>query len=200
MKDSSTEENILKAATSVFHKKGMAGARMQEIADEAQINKAMLHYYFRNKQQLFEAVFMQAFQKFAPHMNGIFNSEATVFEKIKGFAESYISFVTENPYLPTFLIQEININKDFAESFFNSHSAPNPSLFENQIAEEVEKGILKPIDPKQLLLNLFSLCAFSFVGSGLVKGILKLDKNSFDALMEERKTLVPDLIINSIKA
>ena len=59
MKDSGTEENILKAATSIFHKKGMAGARMQEIADEAKINKAMLHYYFRNKQQLFEAVFMQ---------------------------------------------------------------------------------------------------------------------------------------------
>lgn len=200
MKDSSTENNILNAAKTVFHKKGMAGARMQEIADEAKINKAMLHYYFRNKQQLFEAVFMQAFQKFAPQMNGIFNSEDSVFEKIKGFADSYISFVIENPYLPTFLIQEININQDFTESFFNAHSAPNPALFENQIAEEVEKGILKPTDPKQLLLNLFSLCAFPFVGSGLVKGILKLDKESFKKMMEERKTLIPELIINSIKA
>ena len=143
MKISSTEENILKAATSIFHKKGMAATRMQEIADEANINKAMLHYYFRNKQQLFEAVFMQAFQKFAPQMNGIFNSEVSVFEKISGFAESYISFVIENPYLPAFLIQEININQDFAESFFNAHSAPNPALFENQIAKEVEKGYPK---------------------------------------------------------
>ena len=199
MKDSGTEENILKAATSIFHKKGMAGARMQEIADEAKINKAMLHYYFRNKQQLFEAVFMQAFQKFSPQMNGIFNSEDSVFEKINGFAESYISFVIENPYLPTFLIQEININQDFAETFFSAHSAPDPTLFENQIAEEVEKGILKPTDAKQLLLNLFSLCAFPFVGSGLVKGVLKLDNVSFRKLMEERKTLIPQLIINSIK-
>ena len=189
MKDSSAEQNILKAAISVFQKKGMAGARMQEIADEANINKAMLHYYFRNKQQLFEAVFLQAFQKFAPQMNGIFNSEASVFEKIKSFAESYISFVSENPYLPTFLIQEININPDFAESFFNAHSAPNPSLFEKQIAEEIKKGILRPTDPKQLLLNLFSLCAFPFVGSGLVKGVLKLDKDSFNTLMEKRKKL-----------
>ncbi len=200
MKDSSAEQNILKAAISVFQKKGMAGARMQEIADEANINKAMLHYYFRNKQQLFEAVFLQAFQKFAPQMNGIFNSEASVFEKIKSFAESYISFVSENPYLPTFLIQEININPDFADSFFNAHSAPNPSLFEKQIAEEIKKGILRPTDPKQLLLNLFSLCAFPFVGSGLVKGVLKLDKDSFNTLMEKRKKLIPELIINSIKA
>ena len=199
MKDSSTEQNILNAAISVFHKKGMAGARMQEIADEAKINKAMLHYYFRNKQQLFEAVFMQAFQKFAPQMNGIFNSEAPVFEKIRDFTESYISFVIENPYLPTFLIQEININPEFGATFFASHSAPDPTSFEKQIAQEIEKGILKPVDPKQLLLNLFSLCAFPFVGSGLVKGILKLDKESCNTLMEERKKLIPELIINSIR-
>ncbi len=200
MKDSSTEQNILNAAISVFQKKGMAGARMQEIADEAKINKAMLHYYYRNKQLLFEAVFMQAFQKFAPHINSIFNSERTVFEKIRDFADSYISFVIENPYLPTFLIQEININPDFAMTFFSTHSVPNPVLLEKQIAKEVKQGILKPIAPKQLLLNLFSLCAFPFVGAGLVKGILKIDKASFNTMMEERKKLIPELMINSIKA
>lgn len=200
MKDSNTEQNILNAAISIFQKKGMAGARMQEIADEAKINKAMLHYYYRNKQQLFEAVFMQAFQKFAPHINSIFNSEASVFEKINGFADSYISFVIENPYLPTFLIQEVNINPDFAASFFNAHSAPDPAVFEKQIAEEIKKGILKPVDPKQLLLNLFSLCAFPFVGSGLVKGILKLDEESFAILMKERKKMIPKMMINLIKA
>ncbi|MGB5555428.1 MAG: TetR/AcrR family transcriptional regulator [Flavobacteriaceae bacterium] len=200
MKDSNTEQDILNAAITIFQRKGMAGARMQEIADEANINKAMLHYYFRNKQQLFEAVFMQAFQKFAPQMNGIFNSNASVFDKINGFAESYISFVTENPYLPTFLIQEINVNPDFTTTFFTAHSAPDPTMFENQIAEEIKKGILKPVDPKQLLLNLFSLCAFPFVGSGLVRGVLKLDKNSFNVMMEERKKLIPELIIKSIRA
>ncbi|MDT7830022.1 TetR/AcrR family transcriptional regulator [Pricia sp. S334] len=200
MKDISTEQAILNAAISVFQKKGMAGARMQEIADGANINKAMLHYYFRSKQKLFEAVFLQAFQKFAPHVNGIFNSEASVFEKIEEFADSYISFVIENPYLPTFLIQEININPDFATTFFEAHSAPDPASFEKQIAEEIEKGTLRPVDPKQLLLHLFSLCAFPFVGRGLVKGILKVDNKSFTTLMEERKILIPELIINSIKA
>jgi len=200
MKDSSTEETILNAAITIFQKKGMAGARMQEIADEANINKAMLHYYFRNKQQLFEAVFMQAFQEFVPHMNGIFHAEKPVFIKIREFVDSYISFVLKNPYLPTFLIQEININPQFAKTFFNEHTTPDPSYFEKQIADEIEKGILRPIDPKQLLLNLFSLSAFPFVGSGLVKGILKLDKESFKKMMDERKVLIPELIINSIKA
>tara|TARA_R110000782_G_scaffold201016_1_gene289784 strand:- start:39 stop:641 length:603 start_codon:yes stop_codon:yes gene_type:complete len=199
MKDQSTEENILKAAVSVFQKKGMAGARMQEIADEAKINKAMLHYYYKSKQKLFEAVFRQAFEKFAPHINQVFNSDKSVFEKITEFTDSYISFVMENPYLPNFLIQEINNNPEFADLFFGSEIAPNPLPFKKQIAEEIEMGIIKPIDPRQLLLNLFSLTAFSFVGTGLVRGILNLDEKTFKAMMEERKILIPELLINSIK-
>jgi AcrR family transcriptional regulator len=199
MKDLSTEENILQAANSVFQKRGLAGARMQEIADEAQINKAMLHYYYRSKQKLFEAVFMQAFKKIIPHVNGIFNSDATVFEKIRRFADSYITFVMENPYLPTFLIQEINNNPDFAKIFFRTNSAPDTSMFEQQILEEIKNGVLKQIDPKQLLMNLISLSVFPFVGRGLIMEILKLDEDSFMAMMEERKTLVPELIINAIK-
>lgn len=200
MKDSSTEENILKAATSIFQRRGLAGARMQEIADEAHINKAMLHYYYRSKQKLFEAVFMQAFKKLVPLINGIFNSEASVFEKIRRFVDSYISFVMENPYLPTFLIQEINNNPEFSKMFFSINIAPEPILFTQQISDEIRNGTLRPIDPKQLLLNLFSLSAFPFVGSGLVKEILKLDDGSFKSMMEERKTLIAELIINSIKA
>lgn len=200
MKNSDTEENILRAATSIFQKRGLAGARMQEIADEAQINKAMLHYYYRSKQKLFEAVFMQAFKELVPHINGIFDSEASVFEKIRRFVDSYISFVMESPYLPTFLIQEINNNPEFAKNFFSANMAPKPILFEQQISDEIKNGKLLPIDPKQLLLNLVSLSAFPFVGSGLVKEFLKLDDESFNAMMEERKTLVAELIINSIKA
>lgn len=199
MKDSTTEQNILEAAINVFQKKGMAGTRMQEIADEANINKAMLHYYFRSKQRLFEAVFMQAFLKFAPQINDIFSSDATVFEKVRSFVDSYISFVQENPYIPSFLIQEINNNPEFAQSFFNTHGVPDPGPFEKQIAQEIERGILKPIDPKQMILNLFSLTAFSFAANGLVKGLLNIDEGNFKMMMEERKKLIPELIINSIK-
>ncbi|MGB5665838.1 MAG: TetR/AcrR family transcriptional regulator [Maribacter sp.] len=195
----STEEKILKAAITIFQKKGMAGARMQEIADEANINKAMLHYYYRSKQKLFEAVFMKAFQKLAPHINAIFNSDATVFEKVISFVDRYISFVIDNPYVPTFLIQEINNNPEFAKSFFSAHGVPDPGPFEKQIVQEIEKGILKPIDPKQLILNLFSLTAFSFAANGLIKGLLNIDEGTFKLMMEERKRLIPEHIINSIK-
>lgn len=199
MKDQNTEQKILSAAVSIFQKKGMAGARMQEIADEAKINKAMLHYYFKSKHKLFEAVFQQAFNQFSSHINSVLNSEAPVVEKLEHFVDRYITFVQENPYIPTFLIQEINNNPEFAHSFFNTQGIPDPEPFKRQIAREIELGILKPIDPKQLLLNLFSLTAFSFAAPGLIKGLLNIDEITFNRMMEERKKLIPKLLIESIK-
>jgi AcrR family transcriptional regulator len=194
-----TEEKIFNAARIIFQKKGFAGSRMQEIADEAGINKAMLHYCFKNKQQLFEAVFMNAFSQLAPQINEIFNSNETVFDKIRKFTHSYISFVIHNPFLPQFLIQEMNNNPEFVMTFLNHENKPNPSLLIAQIEKEIEAGIIKPILPKQLLLDIFSLTVFPFAAQMMVKGILQITESEFQQMMEERKTSIAEQIINSIK-
>lgn len=199
MKDSSTEENILNAAISVFQQKGMAGARMQEIADEADINKAMLHYYFRNKQQLFEAVFMKAFGQLAPQLNLIFASEEKLFDKIPKFVSSYIDFILKNPYLPSFIIQELNQNPDFVKKFMSHEGKPDPKPFLKQIKEEIEAGNIKKIDPKQLLMNLLCLSIFPFVGEVMLKLVMEVSDEQYLQMMEERKTLVATQIIESIK-
>lgn len=195
-----TEEKIFNAARIVFQKKGFAGTRMQEIADEAGINKAMLHYFFKNKEQLFEIVFMNAFNQLAPQINEIFNSNESVFDKIKKFTNSYISFVIENPFLPQFIIQEMNNNPEFVIRFLNHDNRPNPFMLLNQIENEVQEGILKPIPAKQLLLDIFGMTVFPFVAQILVKGIIQIDDEEFNILMEERKTYIANQIINSIKA
>jgi AcrR family transcriptional regulator len=200
MKDKNTEKRILQAAISVFQRKGMAGARMQEIADEANINKAMLHYYFRSKQQLFEAVFMGAFAKLAPQLNFIFASEAPLFEKIKAFVSGYIDFITENPYLPSFIIQELNNNPEFVNTFLSHEGRPNPAPFLKQIEGEIEAGTIKKIHPKHLLIDLLSLCAFPFVAKSMLTVLLELPEGEFDQLMEERKTKISQLIIENIQA
>lgn len=117
-----TEEKIFDAAQTIFQKKGLAGARMQEIADEAGINKAMLHYCFKSKQLLFEAIFMNAFSQIAPQINEIFNSQYSVFHKIRNFTNSYISFVIANPVLPQFIVQEMNNNPDFVSSLLKHNN------------------------------------------------------------------------------
>lgn len=172
---------------------------MQEIADEAGINKAMLHYCFKNKQLLFEAVFMNAFGQLAPQINEIFSSQDSVFDKIRKFTNSYISFVIVNPYLPPFIIQEMNNNPAFIMSFLKNTNRPNPTLLIAQIEKEIGEGIIKNINPKQLLLNIISLTVFPFAAQMMVKGMLQISEAEFNAMMEERKTSIAEQIINSIK-
>jgi AcrR family transcriptional regulator len=194
-----TEEKIFNAARIVFQKKGFAGARMQEIADEAGINKAMLHYCFKSKELLFKAIFMNAFSQLAPQINEIFNSQDTVFDKITKFTHSYISFVIVNPYLPQFVIQEMNNNPEFVMSFMNYENRPNPAILIAQIEKEIIDGIIKPINPKQLLLDIFSMTVFPFAAKMMVKGIIQISDAEFNQMMEERKTAIAEQIINSIK-
>jgi len=194
-----TEEKIFEAAHKVFQQKGFSGARMQEIADEAGINKAMLHYCFKNKELLFEAVFMKAFSQLAPQINEIFNSDASVFDKIRKFTDSYISFVIKNPFLPTFIIQEMNNNPDFVERFINNQNRPNPTILIAQIENEIALGIIKEIHPKQLLVDIFSMTIFPFAAQVLLKGMIQINEKEFFELMEQRKFHISEQIINAIK-
>jgi TetR/AcrR family transcriptional regulator len=194
-----TEEKIFNAARIVFQKKGFAGARMQEIADEAGINKAMLHYCFKNKELLFQAVFMNAFSQLAPQINAIFQSNDCVFDKIRRFTHDYISFVIQNPYLPQFVIQEMNNNPEFVLAFLKNESRPDPTSLITQIEKEIADGIIKPIHPKQLLMNMISMTVFPFAAQMMVKGMLQISDVEFNSMMEERKTSIAEQIINSIK-
>ena len=165
-KDGNTEQKILEAARIVFIRKGKDGARMQEIADEAGINKAMLHYYFRNKEKLFDEVFKDAMSGFIPKATKILSSEAPFEEKIKTFVSRYIDLIFENPYVPGFIINELNrdprrlismmeVMADFAQN-------QGIIIFQKMLNEEVKKGKLRPIDPRHLIVNLIGLCIFPF--------------------------------------
>ncbi|MDV7186749.1 TetR/AcrR family transcriptional regulator [Lutibacter sp. TH_r2] len=198
-KDKNTESKILEAAKSVFQTKGMDGARMQEIADKAGINKAMLHYYFRGKQLLFEAVFKNAFSLLSPQLNTILNDESSIEDKIKNFTNNYISFITKHPYLPNFIFQELNRNPEFISKIQKSIGFPSIEKFKKQLNIEIEKGILIPIKAEQLFINILALNIFPFIASPLIKAITNTDNNSYEQLIEDRKIEVSTFIINSIK-
>ena len=198
-KNQDTETQILEAAKNIFQKKGMDGARMQEIADAASINKAMLHYYYRSKQLLFEAVFSNAFSLLAPQLNRVLNDDSSIEDKIRNFTHNYISFISKHPYLPNFIIQELNRNPKFFDKIQKNPAFPTLEKFKNQVALEVAQGILKPIDGEQLFINIISLNVFPFIASPLIKGFLNNDESGFKKLMKQRETEVSEFIINSIK-
>ena len=199
IKDLSPEEKILNAAKRVFENKGMSGARMQEIADEAKINKSLLHYYFRSKQLLFEAVFKTAFNRLAPQINKIFNSDASIFEKIKDFSNNYTAFMIRQPYLPNFIFQELNRNPDFVKELISTKSFPSMKKFQNQITVAVNNGEIRPIASEQLFINILALNVFPFIGAPLLKGFINADDKEYKTILEHRKTDVSDFIIQSIK-
>ncbi|ARV15557.1 TetR/AcrR family transcriptional regulator [Polaribacter sp. SA4-12] len=198
-KNENTESLILEAAKSIFQTKGMDGARMQEIANEAGINKAMLHYYYRSKQLLFEAVFKNAFSLLAPQLNTVLNDDSSIEEKVINFSSNYISFIVEHPYLPNFIIQELNRNPDFILKMKESSAFPNLEKFKKQVDFEVEKGFIKKIKAEQLFINILALNVFPFIAKPLIQNLIDADDTAFQQIIEERKTEVADFIINSIK-
>ena len=198
-KDLSTEEKILSAAKKVFLTRGMDGARMQDIADEAGINKALLHYYFRSKDQLFEKIFLEVASAFLPKIFAIIESDSTLFEKIERFCDEYISQVMTTPYVPIFILNEINRQPHaFLKKVFGSNRPPIERLVP-QIQKEIKAGTIKPIEPLQLFVNILSLCIFPFLFSPMVQLVTGMDTKQFNALMEKRKKEVPKMIIDSIK-
>lgn len=198
--EKSTREKILASAKKVFISKGMHGARMQDIADEAGINKALLHYYFRSKEKLFEVIFLEAAQKLFPKINLIFESEAPLFQKIEKFCEEYITIMIENPYLPLFVLNEISQDAEkFMNKIWGKQNVPGPQKFLDQIEKERKKGTIKPISPVQLLMNMISMTIFPFVGKSMFQFNLHLDELQYRSVMEKRKKEIPKFIIDSIK-
>ena len=199
-KDKGAEEKILTAASKVFTRKGMAGARMQDIANEAGINKALLHYYFRDKDKLFEVVFMKEAQKFFPKINAIFNSDDPIFEKIENFVSEYIDEMLENPYLPWFVLNEVNRDPDqFMYKIWGTDNLPKPAKFLEQIEKEVKKGTIKRIHPLHLLMNLLSMTIFPFVAKPMITRNMRMNDLQFRQAMEERRKEIPKFIIDAIK-
>ncbi|WP_347158807.1 TetR/AcrR family transcriptional regulator [Pontibacter chitinilyticus] len=195
----STEERILEAAKKVFLTKGMAGARMQDIADEAGINKAMLHYYFRSKEKLFEEIFRQVSGQLMPRINQLLEADLPLFEKIYFFCEEYIERMLQNPFIPLFLVNEANVQQgEFLEKHWGNQR-PNLRMFADQVEREAAQGLIKPVHPMQLFLNMVSMCIFPFLSKPILQYVSGMEEDAFRQLMAARKREIPQFIINSIR-
>ncbi len=196
-----TEEKILKAAEEIFHQKGFEGARMQEIADHANINKGLLHYYFKSKNKLFETIFSKAMGKMIMKVGLIMKGEQPFMEKIDAFIDQYMELLMRNPYVPRFVINELNRDPDrFVQSLITKHDFKTRiSGYLQSLETAVENGEISPIDPKQLLINIISLCIFPFIGRPMIQGIIGMDNEEFKHFMKFRNEQVKKFVKNSIK-
>jgi TetR/AcrR family transcriptional regulator len=197
--DNLTEEKIFEAATEVFTAKGMDGARMQDIADHAGINKALLHYYYRTKDHLFNAVFEKIagkmFTKFAP----LFDEKLTLEEKIRFFYKVHITFLQENPRLPGFILNEINRNPARIKKILNHIDIKKIWItLEKQHRDELVKYNITEESIPQLMTSIAAISVFPFAARGIVEGILETIGIDFNDYLEERKEYAAEFVIKAI--
>lgn len=199
-KDQSTEERIKEAASTIFMKKGLTGARMQEIADAASINKAMLHYYFRSKQKLFEVIFAEKVDALFTAFARIFQSEGTFRDKIEQFVDLEITFISTFPSLPLFVLNEAAKNPSFVEDHMRSRKEILRKSLEKTYEQMKSEFGLDIIPLDHFMINIFSLCIYPIIARPIAKVMLDKDDEGYDAFIESRKKHVTELLLQTIKA
>jgi AcrR family transcriptional regulator len=198
-KSEETQKQILDAAKKIFASKGLAGARMQEIADEAGINKALLHYYYRNKEKLFEQVFEEAIHKLLGPVASFMADDSELFVKIRNLCHHYYAVLIEYPFIPIFVLNEASVNPDrFLRLMKFEGVMEAKDKTRKQIEQSINDGKIRPIDPRELLWNILSLCIFPII-SRPVAGKLLYPDVEVSEVLKERADKVADFVIQSIK-
>lgn len=193
-----TEEQILEAARRKFHQNGYAGARMQAIADEAGINKSMLHYYFRSKDKLFHQIFQESVKRFFPIIFEVLNSDLELRPKVEKLIETYHHILRENPDLPQFVLYEMNQHPDRFKQFLESLGVEISPVFIKQIQEEVQAGSIRPIKPPVFIVNTIGLCLFPYIARNMIEVLFGMDEKQFEQFVEQRKKELSTFIFEGI--
>lgn len=190
-----TEARIIQAAREEFLEKGLYGARMQDIATRAGINKALLHYYFRSKEKLFGLILEESLRQFFPLVREVLVMPLPLRQKLERLVEVYLANLTANPFLPIFILSEAHKNPDlFPVKLFEQNQFSEMIVFGQQIRTEMEAGRIRPINPAQFIINLLSLVVFPFLAKPMAKFALNLDETAYQSILSARKPYIMEYI------
>ena len=194
-----TEERIVEAALSVFAAKGKDGARMQEIADAAGINKAMLHYYFRSKERLYEAVFKGVFQQFSVKHSAAVKEGSTFAYTLQAFIDGFIQAIQTNPDVVRLMVNENLAGGDAIGRIITARSHDNapPSILKLKLVEAIQQGEIRDVDPDHTLLSILSCCLFFFIWEPTIRVKLP-ESNNWEMFVDARKQHIFELIYNGL--
>ncbi len=198
-----TETKIIRAATKVFSNKGKAGARMQEIADQAGINKAMLHYYFRSKDQLYGKVFEEQVQNmFAEFVQAFADDSGNIEHFLRRFIDRYIDAISRHPQVMRFVMWEIEEGGDrFVNAIqmtLNQYGLDDVPLV-GRFQQAISAGEIRSLDPYQLTISLIGLCVYPFLAQPILEKLFQVGDITHTQFLEKRKTEIFDLLWNGIK-
>lgn len=204
--DGATRERILDAARQVFSNRGTAGARTQEIADAAGVNKALIHYYFRTKDTLAQAVFQRELAALLQPVLKTLGSQLPLQDKVHTVIGLYLDKLSAFPQLPGYVLAETHFHPERLDEFFaaavgSSPEAATAPVLQNlgrQIDQATAAGTMRSISPHQFMANLISLCVFPFAARPLLTRVTGGEKE-FDAFLSERRTTLADFFLGGLR-
>lgn len=198
-----TERRIFDAALEVFARKGQDGARLQEIADHARINRALLHYYFRSKRQLYEAVFAHGFRQFITGLTQSLREEAAFEDTLRAFVHGYIDYIHSHQSMARLMLNECLCGSPLLEKYLTAAMERREDVpgfvMEDRIRSAIATGEIRAVDPEHTMLTIVSACLFSFVALPTVRLFHPEVVEDFDAFVEGRKRHVVDLVIRGLR-
>ena len=199
--DQETRERILDAAHTVFIRKGTAGSRTQEIAAEAGVNKALVHYYFGTKAELADAIFERALSTLMPRIFGILaDPDRSIEEKVPAIVREQIDFHSARPYLAGYLISELHAQPQRIARLITRPGGRVPlDVIRKQLREGAKAGKIRQISAEQFVTNLMGLLIFPFAIRPALSELLALDPTRWRAFIEERRRLVPDFFMAGLR-
>ena len=180
---------------------------MAEIAEEAGVNQALLHYYFRSKERLSAAVFEQIASRVFPALTQTLGADISLDDKIDRLVAVYLDSLSRHPFLPGYLLSELHHHPErlpqlLAKAIGAEPGGVLPSLFQQlgrQINERVAAGTMRPIAPEQFAINLISLCIFPFAARPMLRLVFGMDDGAFAHFIEQRKTELPAFFRNALR-
>jgi len=205
--EGATEQRILDAAHAVFVRRGTAGARMQEIAAEAGVNQALLHYYFRTKEQLAQAAFERAAKGFMPAVVAVIASDGDLEEKVQRVIDLELGHLSRAPYLPGYIIGEVAHHPERAAQLIAAVTGLAPkelgprvlTALRRQIDARVAAGAMRAIAPESFIVNLMALCIFPFAVRPMVQAMLGMDDRRFRQFMTRRHRDLPAFFLGALR-
>jgi 3-oxoacyl-[acyl-carrier-protein] synthase III len=194
-----TRDKIIEVAKGLFMKKGVDKTSVRDIARSAGINIAALNYHFRSKEKLFDQIFEHVLANTVPSLPNILNSYLPLEEKITQYVDAYIDVLVKNPQLTYFVISVLNRDPKKIQKLNVFKSLYSTALFTRQLNEEAERGNIKPVDADHFFVNMLSLINFPFMIQDILKEKDILEETDFKGFIRERKAVVTETLLRSIR-
>lgn len=185
-----TQTLIKEKAKKLFFQKGFLDATTQEIADEAGVNRALIHYYFKSRDQMLDLLLEETILEKKERVSKILSSDLPFRQKIARYIDTVVDHGLEYPYLENFIVSETARHPDKVKNLCTRYPTKSTDLIREQLEQEIKKKKLLPISPEHFMVNLIALCNYPLLSKSVLKTVHGMTDTAYKKFLLERKKVI----------